>query len=122
MSFCPLTLPQRPQAKLGLEGRGEPGGTPKTRPQEGGQSLVVEHFSEDLLDGPRGTWSADGVLMSQGDFRAGAGVGVHEEWAAEGALVMRRTHDDPPGADREERWWPSGQLRSRGLFVGGWRV
>jgi len=82
---------------------------------------VVEHFSGDLLSGGRATWSEDGALMSTGEFQDGLGVGVHKEWSREGALVMKRTHDDPPGSDREERWWPSGQLRSRGLFVEGRR-
>ena len=90
---------------------------------EGGRNVVVEHFSGDVLDGVRATWDDEShrAILSLGSFREGVGFGVHQEWSHDGILVMRRTYDDPPGADREERWWPSGDIRSRGLFVDGVR-
>lgn len=88
---------------------------------ESGVTLVVENFREDRLEGERAVWSASGALIASGGYRGGRSVGVHLEWGEEGNMVMRRTHEDPPGSDRVERWWSGGALRSRGLMVEGRR-
>ena len=86
-----------------------------------GQAVAVENFRADALHGERSVWGEDGALLSRGSYESGEGVGVHEEWDAAGLLVMRRTHDDPPGSDHVQRWWGNGRPRSAGVFVDGKR-
>ena len=88
---------------------------------ENGQGVAVEHFHSDLLEGERAVWGEAGGLLSIGSYEAGVGVGVHYEYGLDEVLMMRRTHDDPPGSDRVERWWGDERPRSAGLFVDGKR-
>jgi len=83
---------------------------------EGGSSKRLVHYVDGLREGSDQLWNEQGILIDEGEYRAGKTVGVHRRYFADGVLQEERHYHTPLRFDRRE-WDPSGKLLLEGVFA-----
>jgi antitoxin component YwqK of YwqJK toxin-antitoxin module len=72
------------------------------------QVVGVYGYRDGLKDGEERRLTPDGVLLYEGVWANGRGVGVHRAWYANGQLKEERTYDERGFLGQVSRWAPDG--------------
>jgi antitoxin component YwqK of YwqJK toxin-antitoxin module len=83
---------------------------------EGGQAKRSVHYMEGLREEWDLLWNEQGVLIDEGEYRAGQPIGVHRHFFPHGKVQQELNYHTPLRFDRKE-WDQEGKLKIEGVYA-----